>query len=235
MIKAIKNLVTHWRRCRSNSYWSQNLKHLGTSSYVDPTVHCLGMKNVSIGNHCSVGQDTLINVNHRESGVALSIGDFCYIARRNFFSTGRKIVLGDYVLTGLNNAFLGSGHVISDPTRPFILTPTTDDGTLEVQENCWLGSLVTISGNLTIGYGSVVGANSLVLKSVPPFSLSLGSPSKVIKRYSFLRKQWVDVEEFTSDDEGSLPSRESYREMLKQNSGPIKMPHIANSIQWGNL
>ena len=46
---------------------------------------------------------------------------------------------------------------------------------------CWLGGNVTILGGVTIGAGSVVGAGAVVTKSVPPNSLVLGVPARVVR------------------------------------------------------
>jgi acetyltransferase-like isoleucine patch superfamily enzyme len=47
------------------------------------------------------------------------------------------------------------------------------------------------SGELTIGQNSVVGANSVVTKSVPPFSVVAGAPARIIKQYDDVTGQWV--------------------------------------------
>jgi len=45
----------------------------------------------------------------------------------------------------------------------------------------WLGSHVTVLANVTIGKSSVIGAGSVVVTNIPPFSVAVGVPAKVIK------------------------------------------------------
>ena len=50
-----------------------------------------------------------------------------------------------------------------------------------IKDNVWIGTRVTVLSGVTIGEGAVVGANSLVTKDVPPYSLVAGVPARVIK------------------------------------------------------
>jgi lipopolysaccharide O-acetyltransferase len=46
---------------------------------------------------------------------------------------------------------------------------------------------------VTIGFGSVIGALSVVTKNIPDYSIAVGSPAKVIKEYDFAKEEWVQV------------------------------------------
>ena len=46
---------------------------------------------------------------------------------------------------------------------------------------------------VTIGDGCVIGAHSIVKSSIPEASIAVGSPAKVVKRYSFEQKKWIKV------------------------------------------
>jgi len=54
-----------------------------------------------------------------------------------------------------------------------------------IEEDCIIGAGAKILGNITIGKGSKVGANSVVVKDVPPYSTVVGIPGKVIKRKDY--------------------------------------------------
>ena len=55
-------------------------------------------------------------------------------------------------------------------------------GGIIIEDDCWLGSHVTVTKGVRIGKGSVIGANSVVTKDIPPYSVAVGTPAKVIKK-----------------------------------------------------
>lgn len=51
-----------------------------------------------------------------------------------------------------------------------------------IGSNCWIASNVVIAGGVTIGEGCVIGAGSVVTRDIPPNSLAVGSPCRVIRK-----------------------------------------------------
>ncbi|MCX7595635.1 MAG: acyltransferase, partial [Fischerella sp.] len=50
-----------------------------------------------------------------------------------------------------------------------------------IEDDCWLGHGVTVLDGVTIGKGSVIGAGAVVTKDIPPYSVAVGIPAKVVK------------------------------------------------------
>ena len=90
-------------------------------------------------------------------------------------------------------------------------------------------------GNVKIGHGSIIGAESLVLQDVPPFSIAVGNPAIVIKRYSFSKKAWLLVSDMSSDDEVGMPNEQEYLEQLKTKFPIVNLPWIAAGKSMGDL
>ena len=211
-------------------------KNVGENSYVDPTVQVLGWENVRIGSNSILSESTWININHREEGkIGLIIGNNCFIGRRNFFSSGIVIKIGDYCLTTPNCSFLGSDHIYSSPFKPYIATGTTEDGAIELGANCWLGANVTVLKGVKIGYGSIIGASTVVNRDVPPFSMVVGNPCRVIKRFDMQQQSWVSAKDYSEENDQDLMSEAEYIEILSQTEVNMNGVRIASSKVFGDL
>ena len=197
-----------------------------------------------------ISEGTWLNVNVCVKGMYhIDIGDNCYIGRRNFFSPGKQIVVGDYFMSGIDCRFISAGHKFEDPLVPYVSTSTTDDKKIIIETNVWCGTGVTIVGDINIGRGSIIGAGALVNSSIPPFSIVVGNPSKVIRRYSFVEKMWISVSELCEKmgggdgaiDEGvlekflNIPTEAEYNDLLKKKGINIRIPYQASSRRFGDL
>ncbi len=209
----------------------QKYKNIGKKTYIDKSVHIIGLKNIRIGSNNIISDDTWLNVNDRTDGkIGIEIGNNCYIGKRNFFSSSAKITLKDYFMSGINCSLLGSDHLIDEPLKPYIHTGTTNDTSIYIGTNVWFGANVTVIGDVKIGHGSIIGANSLVLKDIPPFSIAVGNPAKVIKRYDFDNKKWTtEFENLTN-----FMSEDQYKVELKQYDGN-SLPLLASGKNFGDL
>ena len=68
-----------------------------------------------------------------------------------------------------------------------------DPAAREREEGCWIGygaAIVCSRDELVIGRGSVIGANSVLTRSVPAYSVVAGNPGRIVKQYDSVRKNW---------------------------------------------
>ena len=120
-------------------------------------------------------------------GVFTSMGDNCY-ANFNF------TVLDTCPVRIGNNVYFGPNCIIATPVHPFRWQERTikykEDGTayddeygkpVTIGANCWIASNVVITGGVTIGEDCVIGAGSVVTRDIPPNSLAVGNPCRVIR------------------------------------------------------
>jgi acetyltransferase-like isoleucine patch superfamily enzyme len=211
-------------------------RNVGKSSYVDPSVQIFGWEQVSMGDNSVLSEGTWLNANSRNGHKDhIVIGNYCHIGRRNYFSSGESIVVKDFAFTGLDCHFLGCGHKIDSPLLPYISTGLTAGAPIEIGINCWLTTAVTVLEGVRIGHGSVVGTRSVVVEDLPPFSLAIGSPCRVVKRFDFRSNTWIAAADFTEAHRGYMPTESEYLTALLE-SGSGLMPSLhASSGRFGWL
>jgi len=105
------------------------------------------------------------------------------------------LTIGKRAAVGPNTVIVGFQHIYQDVDTPFLDTgvkvdPVVIEEAAMVASNCYIGS------GVTIGKHAVVGAGSVVTKDIPPYTVAVGNPARVIKRYDFEKKEWVRVKEF---------------------------------------
>lgn len=204
--------------------------------YIDPTVQIFGWKNVKIGKNSTLSEDVWLNTNHVENDeVRISIGNNCHIGRRNYFSSATQIKVGDYSFTGIDCHFLGCGHNFFSPMTPYISSGITKGEPIVIGVNCWLTTSVTVLQGVSIGYGSIIGARSVVNSNIPPFSVAIGNPCVVIKRFNFKSNEWIHVSDWTEDYNQFIPSEVEYLESLQLSHENVPLSLLASSKSFGWL
>lgn len=145
-------------------------------------VVALSKRGVTLGDRCTIGRYACIrptNVLLDEPGEGLVMGDHSNIGAYSYVGCSGYIEIGNQVMMGPHVYLLAENHNF---TRTDI--PMKDQGvsrsTIIIEDDCWIGSNVTILAGVTVGAGSIVAAGAVVTKDVPPFSVVGGVPAKVI-------------------------------------------------------
>jgi acetyltransferase-like isoleucine patch superfamily enzyme len=223
-------------RRRSGGGRAFRKRNVGRNSYVDPSVQIFGWEHVTVGENASLSEGSWLNASAREGGNdRIVIGNFCHIGRRNFFSTGGLIHIKDFGLTGLDCHFLGCGHNIESPMIPYSASGLSAGAPIEVGVNCWLTTSVTVLEGVQIGFGSVIGARSVVTECVPPFSIAIGNPCNVVKRFDFRGNRWIAAEEFRDELAAFMPKEAEYLAELRRNRESLRPALHASGSRFGWL
>lgn len=112
----------------------------------------------------------------------VSIGDHVFINRGcEFFPSGRlkegTITLGNNVVLSPHVKIYAAGHDYDI----YNLAESDTAGAVVVGDHVWIGANAVILQGVTLGEGAVIGAGSVVSKSVPAFSVAMGNPARVVK------------------------------------------------------
>lgn len=90
-----------------------------------------------------------------------------------------EIVISDNCQFGPNVVIVAGDHPYLNKDLQIRFQDTTP-GKIFIGKDCWVGSNVTITKDVTIGEGAVIGANSVVTRDIPPYTIAVGAPARVI-------------------------------------------------------
>ncbi len=150
-----------------------------------------------VGRHVEIGPVCKIQVGYGTSLQdrcillgEIDIGKYCVFAHNVYISSGRhyydlypNLYIKDQDEMVANDKNLSAQH----------------SKKVTIGDDCWLGINVVVMSGVTIGRGSVIGANSVVTKDVEPFSIMAGSPAKLIKKRLELTAK--DCIEFSNEND----------------------------------
>jgi len=93
---------------------------------------------------------------------------------------GGEIRIGNHSLVGPFVLMRAADHAYADRAVR-INRQGHHAGRIILEEDCWIGGHVAITRDVTIGKGSIIGAGSVVTTDIPPFSVAVGNPARVVK------------------------------------------------------
>ena len=123
-------------------------------------------------------------------GENFQMNDYVHITAANSVEIGNNVLMASkiYISDCTHGSYIGNEDD-SDPMSLPIDRPLSVKA-VKIEDNVWLGEFVSVLPGVTIGEGTIVGANSVVSKSLPPYVIAVGSPAKPIKFYNFESKRW---------------------------------------------
>lgn len=99
------------------------------------------------------------------------------------------VTIGNNVIIAQNVIMAGMNHGYENPDVPPRFQPCTTD-TIHIEDDVWIGANVVITAGVTVGKHSVVAAGAVVTKNIPPFSVAVGNPARIIKQYNTESQSW---------------------------------------------
>ncbi len=201
-MNGISNYYKRFHRRLWMALIRNKFNQLGNSSINFPYI-ITGYRFISIGDNVTILNHIWLNAMATTGKKPLLlIGDNTRINRNGTISAIKKVEIGKNVSIGENVFITDNTHEFRDVTVPIKKQPITFVNETIVGDHTWIGTNVTIIG-VKIGKHCVIGANSVVTRNIPDYSVAVGSPARVIKRFNSKTQLWEPVDKF---GESFLPS-----------------------------
>lgn len=113
------------------------------------------------------------------SGTHIVIGDRSQIGQNS--KIDHDTIFGNDVVMGPDVIIMSSAHAFEDPNVPINLQGALPKRPVVIGNDVWLGTRVVVMPGVSIGEGAVIGAGSIVTKDIPPYSIAVGAPARVIR------------------------------------------------------
>ncbi len=146
----------------------------------------LPFNDFSIGDYSTIEDFATVN-----NGVGLvKIGNNSRIGLGNVIIG--PVTIGNNVILAQNVVLSGLNHEYEDVTVPISKQPVSVADII-IEDECWIGANVVITAGVTIGKHSIIAGGAVVTKDIPPYSVVVGNPARVIKQYNYGSKKWERI------------------------------------------
>jgi acetyltransferase-like isoleucine patch superfamily enzyme len=142
-----------------------------------------GEERIAIGDHVFIGSGSWLQTlpDRENKAVAVSIGKGTSFAGACVISAVRSVTLEEDVLLARNVYISDHIHKYTNAGVPVMAQGLDKILPVLIKRGAWLGQNVVVCPGVTIGEGAVVGANSVVTKSLPDYCVAAGAPARVLK------------------------------------------------------
>ena len=161
--------------------------------WINVPFRCDGYGQVQLGPRVSIGYpgapilgDGMVRLQARAKHVVIEVGAGTYLSNNVQVISESRISIGSGCLIGggvliIDSDFHDLSAAARDASAPLTSSSITLTAPVIIEDNVFIGSRVIILKGVTIGKDSVIGAGSVVVRSIPPGVIAAGNPAKVIR------------------------------------------------------
>lgn len=161
----------------SGAFQPEDFAILGTGCVFERGVLVFHPENIKIGDDVYVGHTILKGYHYNK----MEIGDETWIGQQCFFHSAGGITIGKAVGIGPAVKILTSQHKNAAADVPVLHAPV-EMAPVIIEDGADIGIGAILLPGVTIGKGSIVGAGAVVTKSVPDFTVVVGSPARILRK-----------------------------------------------------
>ncbi len=125
-------------------------------------------------------------------GKNVQINDNVHIGAIEQIDIHDNVLIASKVFITDHNHGTYSGDRQDSPLSPPSSRPLFSKPVI-IKENVWIGEFVSVLPGVTIGEGAIIGTSSVVNKDIPPYTIAVGVPARVIKKFDFNINKWIPI------------------------------------------
>jgi len=157
--------------------------HLGEGCFIDDFVTIYSGRlggSVMLDKGVYIYRGTIIEVG---GGGRVIIGEGTHIqANCNLNGYLGSVQIGRQVMIAPHCGFFSYQHQVDDLSLPMCKQGITSKGDIVIEDDVWVGTGAKVMDGVRIGRGAIIGANAVVTKDVPPYSIACGVPAQVVRK-----------------------------------------------------
>ena len=152
---------------------------------IHPTAILYNKKNILLEANSEIAEFVIF----RAYTSQITIGEYSQVGPYTIMLSGDNgIKIGKNVMIGPHCVFAAGNHEYRNLEVPMRFAGSFSNGPIIIDEDVWIGANCTITDNVHIGKGAIIGANSVVNKDVQPYDMVAGVPARKIKSRLSLEK-----------------------------------------------
>ncbi len=157
----------------------------GRRAQIDKPMMVHGGRFICLGERTLIMRDARIEAfGLGENKISLAIGARCVFNPGVHLAAADSVSIGDRVLFASGVYVTDHDHDTSDPSDPPSVNRRLVQAPVRIEDFVWLGERVMVLKGVTIGERSIVGAGSIVTTDIPPYSMAVGAPARVVKAWN---------------------------------------------------
>ncbi len=199
LVKVRKSNYSVWEMLKYSQTVLWNRLQFPTARLVRYPIVVRGKKYIDFGRRLTTGYHCRLEVNGRHTGKVLTFGRDVNIGDYASIRCAKGITIGDHVLMGsrvlvTDNAhgkYKGSGQ---DAPCTAPNQRRLQAARVRIGDDVWIGEGCVVQMGVAIGSGSIIAANSVVVRDVPSRVIAGGVPARVLKKWNERSQTWDSVE-----------------------------------------
>jgi acetyltransferase-like isoleucine patch superfamily enzyme len=183
-----------WAQCKTQVIYRWFLGDLGKHTIIYSPVTLVNPQNIHLGRRVVIRQgarlETVTARHGRTYRPKVVIGDDSSFEQNFHLACAQEITIGRKVAITENVGIFDIWHPYEDLSQAVVDQPLKT-APVHIADECLIGMGAVIQPGVTIGRHCVIGANSVVTCNIPDYSVAVGAPAQVIRKYDNCESRWM--------------------------------------------